>query len=235
MVSDKDKSALRSCPIFQGLNEEVFYRLLGSATIREFRLDETIFLQGEKAHSIYVVINGWVKIFRLTHAGDEAVVAVFTRGDSFAEAAAFLNGDYPASGTAVTDCRLLKISSNGLKELIARNPEIALAMLGSSSQRIHMLVQQIEQLKAHTGAQRLAAFLLTLTDKKEGRCVLELPYEKGLIAARLGMKPESLSRAFQKLRGYGVLSKKEVAVVDDLAVLIEMTQQERATVMNRRL
>ena len=126
-----------------------------------------------------MVLDGWVKVYRLTPTGNEAVVAVFTRGQSFAEAAAFVGGRFPASGEAVTDGRILCIQSRNLLRLIRENPDIGLAMLASTSIHLHMLVQQIEQLKAHTGAQRVAEFLASLSEAAAGACRIALPYDKG--------------------------------------------------------
>lgn len=235
LIDDNEISALRLAPIFQGLKDEVIGEILQVAQVKVYERDTNLFVQGDPAEAIYIILKGWVKIYRITPAGDEALVNVFARGESFAEAAAFIKGEYPASGTTVTDCRLLRISARHLVAVIKRTPEVGLAMLGASSQRIHMLVQQIEQLKAHTGAQRLASFLLSLTEERSGSCTLELPYDKALIASRLGIKPESLSRAFQKLRGYGVSVKRNLAIIEDLQILDEMVQLERAVVMQKKL
>ena len=77
-----------------------------------------------------------------------------------------------------------------------------------------MLVSQLEQMKRLTAPQRLADFLLTLCPNEEGPCEIKLPYEKSLIASRLGMKPESLSRALAKLKPLGVTVIREDIVVD---------------------
>jgi CRP-like cAMP-binding protein len=155
------------------------------------------------------------------------VVAVFTRGQSFAEAAAFVGGRYPASGEAVTDGRLLKVQSGHLLKLIRDTPDIGLAMLASTSMHLQMLVQQIEQLKAHTGAQRVAEFLVSLTgDEQASR--ISLPYDKVLIAGRLGMQPESLSRAFAKLKPLGVRIEQNTAFIDDVDRLRSYADDERS-------
>jgi CRP/FNR family transcriptional regulator, dissimilatory nitrate respiration regulator len=169
--------------------------------------------------SFFVVLDGWVKIYRLTPSGSEAVVAVFTRGQSFAEAAAFVGGRFPASGEAVTDGRILRLSSGNLLRLIRQNPDIGISMLATTSMHLHMLVQQIEQLKAHTGAQRVAEFLTSLCHAANGGCSINLPYDKALIAGRLGMQPESLSRAFARLKSIGVSIEQNQAHIDDIVKL----------------
>ncbi|MGB3141971.1 MAG: helix-turn-helix domain-containing protein, partial [Aestuariivirga sp.] len=103
--------------------------------------------------------------------------------------------------------------------LIRENAEIGLAMLASTSMHLHMLVQQIEQLKAHTGAQRVAEFLSSQCMEQTGTCRLNLPYDKTLIAGRLGLQPESLSRAFAKLKQIGVSIEQNIAIIDDIGKL----------------
>ena len=154
------------------------------------------------------------------------MVAVFTRGQSFAEAAAFAGGRFPASGEAVTEGRILRLHSGNLLRLIRQNPDVGLAMLASTSQHLHMLVQQIEQLKAHTGAQRVAEFLSSLCAEQQGKCKIGLPYDKALIAGRLGMQPESLSRAFVKLRQIGVHIEQNIALIDDIDRLRAYAEEE---------
>jgi CRP/FNR family transcriptional regulator, dissimilatory nitrate respiration regulator len=216
LVEASDLTIVRAAPIFSGLPQPTFEALLTGATVKQFSRSELLFVQGDPVNYFFVVLEGWVKIYRLTPSGGEAVLAVFTRGQSFAEAAAFVGGRFPASGEAVTEGRLLCVQSGNLLRLIRENADIGLAMLASTSMHLHMLVQQIEQLKAHTGAQRVAEFLSSLCMDRAGTCRLSLPYDKNLIAGRLGMQPESLSRAFARLKQIGVSIEQNIAVIDDI-------------------
>jgi CRP-like cAMP-binding protein len=219
-ISDpSDLAVMRSAPIFANLPPVVFEALLNGATVKEVTRGELLFVQGDPVTAFFVVLEGWVKVYRLTPSGGEAVVAVFTRGQSFAEAAAFVGGRFPASCEAVTDGRLLRLHSGNLLRLIRKNPDVGLAMLASTSMHLHMLVQQIEQLKSHTGAQRVAEFLSSLCNIPDGACEISLPYDKALIAGRLGMKPESLSRAFVRLKDIGVHIEQNIARVSDVSEL----------------
>ncbi|WP_198662911.1 MULTISPECIES: Crp/Fnr family transcriptional regulator [Cohaesibacter] len=217
---------LRLAPIFRSLAEETLDELLLSARPRQYARGKTLFVQNEPADCFYVVLEGWVKIFRINPNGEEAVIGVFTRGQSFAEAAAFTGGEFPATGETVTDCRLLRLESARLIATIKKNPEMGLAMLASTSQHLHMLIQQIEQLKAQTGVQRVAEFLLDQTSSRVGSCMVQLPYDKALIAGRLGIKPESLSRAFKRLREHGVDIQQNHAVIDELRALQKLIDKD---------
>lgn len=229
LVDQSDVAAVRSAPIFSSLPPPAFEALLNGATVKSVTRGELLFVQGDPVTSFFVVLEGWVKVYRLTPSGGEAVVAVFTRGQSFAEAAAFVGGRFPASGEAVTDGRILRLHSGNLLRLIRENPDVGLAMLASTSMHLHMLVQQIEQLKAHTGAQRVAEFLSSLCTAQQGSCKIGLPYDKALIAGRLGMQPESLSRAFSRLRQIGVHIEQNTALIDDIARLRLYAEEDIAS------
>ena len=208
-------------------------RILAQARMRELERGATIFLQGETATGVYIVAEGWVKLYRIAPNGAEAVVGVFTRGDSFGEAVAFKSDPYPVSAECATDCRLIRIDTDVILRLIQNEPELAVALLSSTFAHLHRLVGQIEQLKAQTGAQRVAEFLLELAPCGEGQCEVTLPYDKVLIAGRLGMKPESLSRAFAKLRDQGVRIRQNVAVIDDIALLRDYSEEDPATAWSK--
>lgn len=225
-LTKEETETLRLAPIFRSLAKETLDELLLSARPHQYARGKTLFVQNEPANCFYVVLEGWVKIFRINQSGEEAVIGVFTRGQSFAEAAAFTGGEFPATGETVTDCRLLRLESSRLIASIKKNPEMGLSMLASTSQHLHMLIQQIEQLKAHTGVQRVAEFLLAQTAARSGSCTLQLPYDKALIAGRLGIKPESLSRAFKRLRDHGVDIQQNQAVIAELRDLQKLLDQD---------
>ena len=97
LVDQSDIAVVRSAPIFASLPPPVFEELINGATVKSVTRGELLFVQGDPVTSFFVVLEGWVKVYRLTPSGGEAVVAVFTRGQSFAEAAAFVGGRFPAS------------------------------------------------------------------------------------------------------------------------------------------
>ena len=132
-----------------------------------------------------------------------------------------------------TDCTLIRLETAAILRLITRQPEVALSLIAATFAHLHRLVAQIEQLKAQTGAQRVAEFLLELTECDCGPCEVVLPYDKVLIAGRLGMKPESLSRAFAKLRDKGVTVKQNMALIEDVEALRDYALEDPAEAWTR--
>ena len=214
-------------PVFSGLPPHALNILLAHARVIALRPGSMLFRQGEPAVAFFIIVEGWIKLYRVTPAGDEAVLNVFAKGQSFAEAVTFTSGRYPAMASAVSHTRVIMIPAEHVIDCIRKMPEIALAMIASTSQHLQLLVGRIEQLTAQSGTQRVADFLASLTPCVKGPCRIDLPYDKSLIAGRLGLKPESLSRVFAKLRQIGVEVRSSDVVVNDVAMLRNLVFSDR--------
>ena len=219
MMDTEDLAIIRKAPLFSGLSTDAMSSLLHGASPRPYPKGWMLFERGDPATAFFVVLEGWVKVFRATVQGDEAVFGVFTTGQTFGEAAMFIQGQYPACAEVVEDARLLAVRSEVFRDHVTREPEMVFSMLAAMSRRLHSLVNQIDQLQTRGGVQRLAQFLVTLAPVRQGTAVIALPYDKSLIAHQLGMKPESLSRAFARLRGEGVTTDNNRVLVNDVASL----------------
>jgi CRP-like cAMP-binding protein len=211
--------AVKKSVLLNGLSEEMRDNLLKDSVRRSYSEGETIFVQGDAARAVFIVLSGFVKLSRLTPSGTEAVVTIMGRNRSFAEAMVLRGEPYPVTAEAISDCTLLQIDGVRLRQFLLENQEFAIRMLASTFVHLQGLVDQIERLKAHTGVQRVAQFLADLTDLENGACEVSLPYNKRLIAGHLGMQPESLSRAFARLREHGVRVDANKAEIDDIAAL----------------
>lgn len=225
MMDPEDWQVVKSTPLFGAMPMDVTVSLVGSAGPRSYEKGTLLFQQGDPASAFYVILDGWVKLARITPEGSEAVVGVFSRGETFAEAAMFLGGKYPVNAEVVAPSRLLKIDGEALRRKIRENPDLALSMLASASHQLKSLVEQIEQIKLLSAPQRIADFLIQQCRTRQGSCVVELPYEKALIASRLGMKPESFSRAIGRLRNLGVSVDHEYVSIADVSALIAFVER----------
>lgn len=225
-----DLQIITRVAIFRGLRSETVEQIIAPATATMLRPHDWLFRQGDPATAFFIVIDGWVKLYRIKPSGEETVIHILTKGESFAEAVAFTGNRYPATAEAVTDARVGRVPADHIVRCIRESPDIALAMIASTSQHLHHLVLQVEQLKGQSGVQRVAEFLASLSSAKQGTCAIALPYDKVLIAARLGLTPESLSRAFARLKSVGVVIEASQVVVKDIAVLRQIATDERSAV-----
>lgn len=216
---DSDLSGVRTSTLLRGLSDSVAEQILKTSSVETLRAGSVLFHQDETAEFFFKVIDGWVKLERHQSSGKSAILGVFTRDQSFAEAVAIVNGQYPATATAATAATVVRIPAQPLRDAIITRPEIGFAVIASTVQHLHQMIRQIEQLKLQNGDERVAEFLLSLTDVVEGPASIALPFDKQLIAGRLGIKPETLSRAFGRLRDLGVEVSGPDVVIRDVQAL----------------
>lgn len=205
---------LAHIPLFQGMDATSFNALLPHIHEKSYAKGEQIFAMGDKADGFFVILDGWVKLYRTSREGMEVIIHIFGPGETFAEAAVFNeHQSFPVNAEAVDAVRLVEIPRNYFVDRIEQNPAFALKILSAIAARQHFLVQQLEQVTARSAPQRVGAFLLRfcLACKNKasptGSVVVHLPYDKSLISTRLNIQPETFSRALAKLKPYGVTTK----------------------------
>lgn len=225
-LSEHDIEIIGRTRLFRQVSRATVETLMGAGNIKLLPKGQTLFRQGDEARHFYVVLDGWMKIFRDTPQGEQAVLGVFGPGETFAEAAAFIAGRYPANAEAVEAARLGVVSQDALRAEIGRDPSLAFDMLGSLARHLHGMIDDMEQLKTRNAEQRLGMFLFAMCGGTDTPTTVRLPYEKSLIAARLGMKPESLSRSFSRLGAAGVRTEGNIVTIEDPLRLSAHCQQE---------
>lgn len=205
---------ISSHPLFEA-SPELWAEVTTTLRIRHFHSGDSIFLHGDKATSLWLVYNGWVKLTRQTPDGKESVIGLCTQGDIFGEAALFPHANYPYTAEVVgSDAELAAIPATTISTLIARNPTISAHVMAMLNERTAQSRLKLEHMTTMSAAQRLSCFLLRLCHMQaNGAKTLQIPVEKHILAAYLGMKPETLSRSQQQLKPLGiVVSGHEITV-----------------------
>jgi len=218
-LSAKDWEVVVRTPLFKAMGPAITRAMIDDRAPRSYARGERIFDEGDPADGFFCMIEGWAKLYRLREDGEEVVVSIFSAGETFAEVAMFLGGRYPASCQAASPARILKIDAAKLRRAVLDQPQLAFDMLAAASMRLRQLVDEIEHLKARSAPQRIAGFFAKQAPSASGPVRIALPYEKALIASRLGMKPESFSRALGKLGEFGVVVDRESVSIRDVARL----------------
>ena len=224
----KDIALLRTLPLFRSLTDETFGKLVESVRFDRYVKGDTIVRQGEKANWVMVVLEGYVKLSRLSANGEETLIHIFGRGETVAESVAVLGDNHTTTAEAAGPTRIVRLPAHVVAQAARDAPELALAILSESSAKIWALMDEIEALKAQTADQRVLRFLLSLVPAHGKNAEARLPYTKGVIAASLGLKQETLSRSFARLKSVGVEIEGRTLRVEDadrLAAEIERLNQ----------
>ncbi|WVN42606.1 Crp/Fnr family transcriptional regulator [beta proteobacterium MWH-UniP1] len=188
-------------PLFSALQPEQRQRLAEHTREQRISRGETLFRRGDMANGFYVVIFGQIKLVIDSPQGDEKVVEIINQRQSFGEAVMFLNRPYPVSAVSLNDTLLLHVPKSALDDSLTQDPTFAKAMLAGLSARLHALVKDVEAYSIRSTTQRVIGYLLQqCPDEANGEVIVELPTSKLLIASRLSITPETLSRIFGKLQ-----------------------------------
>lgn len=213
--------ALRDLRLFASVDSETLARLALEAKVETFDEGAAIFRQGDLVNAVVIVLHGYVKVLRIASSGDETLVGICSDGETVGEPPSGANETYRVSAEAIGPTSVLKFPAARFSRLMKESPSLCAAVVQDAKDKIAALVTEIEALKAQNADQRLASFILTLCPPGEEQCRFRLPYDKRLIAARLGVKQETLSRAFAKLREHGVRTETRDVLVESVSRLAE--------------
>jgi CRP/FNR family transcriptional regulator, transcriptional activator FtrB len=221
--------ALRATPLLRELSEPVLDRLAAISKIVNVAEDTEICIQGEAADELLIVLDGQLAGFSTAANGTTAVVEVIRSGETLGLATLLARLPRLLGVRTVTSSSLISIDAHGLLALVEQEPSLVTALLRAEANEFRSLVRQVCDLKLRTTAQRLGCYLLSLsTEKKANATALRLPFDKRLLAARLGCRQENLSRAFASLRGFGVETHGARVILHDIASLTAYSEPDEA-------
>ncbi|MGE4280763.1 MAG: cyclic nucleotide-binding domain-containing protein [Magnetospirillum sp.] len=222
---------LSRVPLFAGLEPPLVARLAQAAHVARVPRGTRLFAQGDQARGLHVLLEGQVGLFaKVEDDGEDTLVEILDAGEAFIAAAVLTGKPYLMTGSALTPIRVLEVPRQALLDDLRASPDLALVMLGSLARHYRTLVQEIKDLKLTSASQRLARYLLGLTPRRRGAVIVRLPHNKGLIAARVGVRPETLSRAFAQLRAVGVVVDAHNVAIADLVTLAAYCHDGREVV-----
>jgi CRP/FNR family transcriptional regulator len=201
---------LKKSLLFSGLDEEYLAEVAAISVRRTFSKGESLFSEGETATGFYLLASGSIKLCKVSPDGKEKVLHFVHQSETFAEAAFFGDGKYPAEARALESGAALFFPRQEFMGLLERNPRFSLNLIISLSLLLRRFARQIEELSFAEVPARLAAYLMESAAKKstsfQGKTYLDLDIKKGELASRLGTASETLSRTFKKLKEEGVLN-----------------------------
>jgi CRP/FNR family transcriptional regulator, cyclic AMP receptor protein len=208
-MNENVEMILRKTPLFAGLTEQEMHALASRVSKKHFQRGALLFAEGDPCKGLFLVASGKIRIFKLSTAGREQVLAVEGPGSSFAELPVFDGGNYPASASGLEDAEVLFISRKDFQNFCREHPEVALKVLAVVGSRLRRLVSIIEDLSFTTVRQRLIALILQLTQAGErssrGGVHVELTKTHQELAAELGTVRELVSRNLSRLQAEGFL------------------------------
>ena len=192
-------------PLFKGLPKEQLDEVVNSMADQTFDRGQTVLSEGEAAEGFFVLVQGKVKIFKLSTEGKEQILHFVGPGESFGEVPMFAGGRFPANAETIEKSRIFFFPRAAFLDLIGTDPTLAMNMLAELSKRLRQMTRLVEELSLKEVPGRLAAYILYLSSESESDDV-GLDITKGQLASLLGTIPETLSRILGKMSAQEVIS-----------------------------
>jgi CRP-like cAMP-binding protein len=204
IMTDK-KQMIADSILFSGRSEEELDKVAAIAVVKSFGRGEAIFFEGDEADGFYMVLDGRVKIFKMSLDGKEQILHIFGPGEPFGEVPVFHGQPFPANALALVKCSLLFFPRREFVALVTGNPSLALNMLAMLALRLRRFANQIESLALKEVPGRLSSYLVYLAEEQGSRTRVNLDIPKGQLASLLGTIPETLSRIFARMTEEGLI------------------------------
>lgn len=204
---------LRRAHIFSGLEDADLAAIAPTVSVREVARGGTLFAEGDEATGFFLCAEGKIKVFKAAPDGREQILHFVFPGETFAEVAMFAGRAYPASAQALENSRVVFIPRDGLLRLVRERRGLSLKLLAGSALWVRRLTDLIAEYAKAVPA-RLAGYLLAEALRQRPTALADgarvrLAVNKGELASHLGTVPETLSRAFAKLREEGLVEVEE--------------------------
>ena len=205
---------LLATPLFAGITPEdlaPMLHCLGATTVHISKGDP-VFLEGDAAGFIGVVLEGCVQVVQEDFYGNRSILAHAVKGELFAEAFACAEIDtMPVSGYAVRDCKLLILSCQKMLTVCSSaclfHNQLVKNMLRVVAQKNLNLNNKIRFMSQKTTKEKLMAYLLEQA-KATGSPEFTIPFDRQALADYLGVERSAMSAELSKLRKAGLLDFK---------------------------
>ena len=217
-------------PFFQSLSSDALTKVEGKFHATHFSHGDVIYFQDERATLLRVLVHGKVKLLRQTLEGKDILLDMLNPGEFFGSLRAFGDEVYTDTAMAQTDACILDIGLREFRSILEENPDVALAVLDITADRLHSSREHIRQLTTLSVEKRIVNILITLCakfgeDSKYGT-LLQLPLSRKDLADMAGTSTETASRIMSHLQQDGIIKtgRRWIAVTNP-ALLKKMAEE----------
>lgn len=211
-MRDSDRHLIRGFPLFRGVSDAVFDRVTRDAAIADVEPPQRLLTEGELPECLFVLLNGLVEAYTET-AGRSTTLAFIRPPSAFIVAAVWLHQPQLTSVRVLTPSRILSIPVADVRDGLASDRAFCAALGDELAIRYRDIMKELKNQRTRSAMERLGNWLLNEA-RVAGSAEFDMPVGRGTLAARLGISPEHLSRAFAQLREHGVDSDGKVARID---------------------
>lgn len=203
MMRSEDIRVIREISLFSTMHDKHFEELLKLAYLQRFPKHVQLITEGDPADFLYILIEGAIELFASSD-GRDTTMFVHRPVCTFNLSAVLEDAVYLMSARTLEDVKVLMVPAEIVRKVMDVDPDFAHTMVTELAKRYRVVIRALKEQKLRNGVERLANYLLRANERTPRSGRILLTEDRRTLAALLGMTPEYLSRAFGKLRKYGV-------------------------------
>lgn len=198
---------LRRHPLFGGLDDDQMTRLVNTAHLEHLEEGQLLFASQQQARHFFLVRNGSIRLYLSTPDGTEKVLHLVAPGETFAEAITFMDGQcYPVNASALGKSEVIAFSNNTFRDILRESTDTCFRLMADMSSWLKRQLNDINALTLQNASLRFTNFLLHQAPPGQQFDIsIELAAPKHVIASRLSIQPESLSRILRNMQNEGLV------------------------------
>ncbi|AOF91862.1 cyclic nucleotide-binding domain-containing protein [Sinorhizobium sp. RAC02] len=211
----RERETLLNSGLLSVLGVESVAAMMEIAVIGNLPARQILFREGEPADMLHCVLSGYIRLYKLDPDGREADVELYGPGDLIGASVVLDGGRYAATAQAAEPSLIARFDLKRVRDIAGRRPDLAVALTNALSAQLSKVFGCLANDRLHTAPQRVARYLLAHCPQDAKAASFRLPYQKSLLAGKLGLAPEALSRAFSMLRDHGVTVRGRLVQISD--------------------
>lgn len=202
---------LKTVPIFAELETKDIQKVVQIAETKRYKKDSIILMEEDAGRTFFIILNGKVKISRISDDGREVILSILREGDFFGEISILDGMARSANVTAFENSELILIRKDAFFDILYQYPQVSIALLKELASRIRKSDSQIKSLSLKDATGKVANAILMLASnvgQVRGSLVeiLGLPLQQDM-ANMAGTSRETISRVLKSLIEEGYLVK----------------------------
>ncbi|OIP06539.1 MAG: hypothetical protein AUK53_12140 [Betaproteobacteria bacterium CG2_30_59_46] len=219
-LPDQFFEEMRHLYLFEPLDDTALRQMMSHAKLLELSAEDVLFAQCDVSRNFHIVHSGMIKLFRISADGTEKILELIAANQVLGEDAMFV-GEHSAYATALEPTQIISIDCSYLTTLLSKNTKLCLRMMTLMSLRSQKLIEEIGSITLQSAFQRVTQYLIgkkgVIGDIADP---IRLNLPKQVIASRLGVRPETLSRIITRLRNEGMIDcARDIVVLKNMTAL----------------
>jgi CRP-like cAMP-binding protein len=215
-----DPSIVAELPLFRDLSREQTKDILGPAASRRYAKGAHVFEQDSQAEHFFLLLNGHLRVTRVTPDGQQVVVRYIVPGDIFGIAMAIGRDTYPATAAAIVESLALVWPSATWPALVAKYPVLAAGTMQALGNRLQEVQARVVEMSTEEVERRVAHALLRLARqsgrKTEHGIEIDFPITRQDVAEMTGTTLHTVSRILSAWEGRGLVEggRQKIVLTD---------------------